>query len=137
MASLQLPNDVTIRAQHVETQLEQLLTVGDSDILIDLVSEERRDAEAVVERIEGLLAARPELNNVRRLDEASVPTYQLTFNRDVMNRYGVSAMTLTSYLEAGARGNEATTLKTVNEEVPIDICRAPADRKSTRLNSSH
>ena len=121
LASLQLPNDVTIRAQRVETQLEQLLTVGDSDIHIDLVSEERRDAEAVVERIEGLLAARPELNNVRRLDEASVPTYQLTFNRDVMNRYGVSAMTLTSYLEAGARGNEATTLKTVNEEVPIVI----------------
>jgi len=121
IASLQLPNDMSIRAKRVETQLEQLLTVSDADILIDLVSEDRRDAEAVVDRIQQLLEARSELRNVRRTDAASVPTYQLTFNRDVMNRYGVADRTLTSYLEAGARGSEATTLKTVNEEVPIVI----------------
>jgi len=121
LASMQLPNDVSIQAQRVETQLEQLLTVSDADILIDLVSEDRRDAEAVVGRIEQLLRARAELTNVRRLDEASVPTYQLTFNRDMMSRYGVTASMLTSYLEAGARGSQATTLKTVNEEVPIVI----------------
>ena len=121
MQSLDLPNDVTIKAQRVETQLEQLLTVSDADLLIDLVSEDRRDAEAVVGRVQQLLETRPELANVRRTDAASVPTYQLTFNRDVMNRYGVNAETLTSYLEAGARGSVATTLKTVNEEVPIVI----------------
>ena len=117
--SLDLPDDVSIKAQRVETQLEQLLAVSDADLLIDLVSEDRRDAEQVVGRVQQLLEARPELVNVRRTDAASVPTYQLTFNRDMMNRYGVHARTLTSYLEAGARGSEATTLKTVNEEVPI------------------
>ncbi|MCY3593846.1 MAG: efflux RND transporter permease subunit [Bacteroidetes bacterium] len=117
--SMDLPDDVSIKAQRVETQLEQLLTVSDADLLIDLVSEDRRDAEQVVGRVQQLLEARPELVNVRRTDAASVPTYQLTFKRDMMNRYGVHARTLTSYLEAGARGSEATTLKTVNEEVPI------------------
>ncbi len=119
LQSLDLPEDVSVKAQRVETQLEQLLTVSDADLLIDLVSEDRRDAERVVVRVQQLLEARPELANVRRADAASVPTYQLTFNRDVMNRYGVHAGTLTAYLEAGARGSEATTLKTVNEEVPI------------------
>ena len=117
--SMDLPDDVSIKAQHVETQLEQLLTVSDADLLIDLVSEDRREAEQVVGRVQQLLEARPELVNVRRTDAASVPTYQLTFKRDMMNRYGVHARTLTSYLEAGARGSEATTFKTVNEEVPI------------------
>ncbi len=117
--ALDLPDDVSIKAQRVETQLEQLLTTSDADLLIDLVSEERRDAEFVVDRVLQLLEVRPELANVRRTDAASVPTYQLAFNRDVMNRYGVSANMLTSYLEAGARGSQATTLKTVNEEVPV------------------
>ncbi len=119
--SLDLPDDVSIKVQRVETQLEQLLTTSDADILIDLVSEERREAENVVERVQQLLEVRPELANVRRTDAASVPTYQLGFNRDVMNRFGVTAGALTAYLEAGARGSEATTLKTVNEEVPIVI----------------
>lgn len=119
--SLDLPNDVSIKVQRVETQLEQLLTTSDADILIDLVSEERRDAENVVARVQQLLEVRPELANVRRTDAASVPTYQLGFKRDVMNRFGVTAGALTAYLEAGARGSEATTLKTVNEEVPIVI----------------
>ena len=117
--AMDLPDDVEIKVQRVETQLEQLLTTSDADLLIDLVSEERRDAEGIVDRVLQLLQARPELANVRRTDAASVPTYQLAFNRDVMNRYGVSARALTSYLEAGARGSQATTLKTVNEEVPV------------------
>ncbi len=121
MQSMSLPNDVTIRAQRVETQLEQLLTVSDADLLIDLVSEDRRDAEAAVDRVQERLSNRPELANVRRTDAAAVPTYQLTFRREVMNRYGVDTRTLTSYLEAGARGSVATSLKTVNEEIPIVI----------------
>jgi len=121
MESLNLPNDVSIKAHRVETQLEQLLMVSDADLLIDLVSEDRRDAEAVVGLVQQQLGIRPELANVRRTDAVSVPTYQLTFKRDVMNRYGVNTRTLTAYLEAGARGNVATTLKTVNEEVPIVI----------------
>lgn len=117
--ALELPDDVEIKAQRVETQLEQLLTTGDADLLVDLVSEDRRDAESVVGQVLQRLEQRSELANVRRTDAASVPTYQLAFNRDLMNRYGVNAGVLTSYLEAGARGNQATTLKTVNEEVPI------------------
>lgn len=116
---MELPDDISIKVQRVETQLEQLLTVSDADLLIDLVSEDRRDAERVVERVRQLLDAQPALINVRRTDAASVPTYQLSFKRDVMNRFGVTPRILTSYLEAGARGTEATTLKTINEEVPI------------------
>ena len=119
MQTLELPDDVEIKVQRVETQLEQLLTTGDADILVDLVSEDRRDSESVVDNVLQLLQQRPELANVRRTDAASVPTYQLAFKREVMNRYGVSPRVLTSYLEAGARGSEATTLKTVNEDVPI------------------
>ncbi len=116
---LPLPNDMGIRARRVETQLEALLTTGNADLLIDLVSEDRRDAEAVVSDVLQLLEARPELVNVQRTDAASVPTYQLAFKRDAIHRYGVRAQTIASYLEAGARGTIATDLKTVNDQIPI------------------
>ena len=116
---LSLPDDMEVKARRVATQLESLFTTADADLFIDLVSEERRDAEAIVGSVLRQLEVRPELANVRRTDAASVPTYQLAFKRDVMNRYGVYAGTVTAYLEAGARGSRATTLKTINEEVPI------------------
>ncbi len=116
---LPLPNDMGIRARRVETQLEALLTTGNADLLIDLVSEERRDAETAVSDVLQLLEARPELVNVQRTDAASVPTYQLAFKRDAIHRYGVRAQTIASYLEAGARGTKATDLKTVNDQIPI------------------
>ncbi len=116
---LDLPNDLEISARRVETQLESLLTTGNADLLIDLVSEDRRDAERVTEGVLQRLEARPELANVQRSDAASVPTYELEFNRAVMHRYGVTAQAIAGYLEAGARGTRATHLKTVNEEIPI------------------
>ena len=121
LQSMDLPEDMSINARRVETQLEQLLVTTEADLLIDLVSDDRRDAESVAELMVQRLGDRPELSNVRRIDAASVPTYQLAFKRDIMNRYGVNARTVTSYLEAGARGSEATTLKTVNEQIPIVI----------------
>ncbi len=116
---LEVPNDVQLQARRVETQLESLLTTEEADLLIDLVSEDRRDAELAAPTVLERLAAREELDNVLRADAALVPTYQLGLRRDVMNRYGVQARAITAYLEAGARGSRATTLKTVNEEIPI------------------
>ena len=84
MHTLNLPADVAIKARRVETQLEALLTTGNADLLIDLVSEERRYAEAVVASVLARLEARPELINVERADAASIPTYQLGFKRDVL-----------------------------------------------------
>jgi len=119
MQDLELPPDMVIRARRVETQMEALLSTGNADLLIDMISEERRDAEAVASPILDRLQALPELTNVLRTDAASVPTFELAFKRDIMHRYGVSAQSITDYLEAGARGMQATELKTVNEEVPI------------------
>ena len=119
LQSLDLPSDVTIRARRIETQLEELLTTGEADLLIDLVSEDRVQADAVVDPVLRQLQARPELTNVQRLDAALVPTYFLGLKREVIHRYGVAPGQVASYLEAGARGTEATTLKTINEEVPI------------------
>ncbi len=117
--TLPLPDDIELRARRVETQLEALLTTGNADLLIDLISDERRDSENVVSRVLERLEARPELVNVQRTDASLVPTFQLAFERDVLHRYGVSPQSITGYLEAGARGTIATALKTINEEVPI------------------
>ena len=117
--TLDHPDDVALKAQPVQTQLDALLTSDEADLLIDLIAEERREAEAVVDGLMAALAARAELANVRRADAASVPAYRLSFRRDAMSRHGVSPATLTSYLEAGARGRRATELRTINEEIPI------------------
>ena len=117
--TLDLPADMGLKAQRVQTQLDALLTSDQADLIIDLVSEERREADAVVGRLMEVLGARSELANLRRADAASVPAYRLTFRRDAMSRFGVSPSTLTAYLEAGARGRRATELRTINEEIPI------------------
>ena len=117
--NLPLPSDMELQARRVETQLESLLTSDESDLIVDLVSEERQQAEAVVDTVLARLARNTALTNVQRSDAASVPTYRLTYLRDAMNRFGVSASVVRSYLEAGARGRRATELRTVNEEIPI------------------
>ncbi len=117
--ALDLPADMELKAQQVQTQLEALLTSDEADLLIDLISEERPAAEAVVGRLLEGLGARPELVNLRRADAASVPAYRLTFRRDNLSRVGVSPSPRTAYLEAGGRGRRATELRTINEEIPI------------------
>ena len=117
--ALELPSDLEMSAQPVRNQLDALLTFDEADLIIDLVSEERQEAEAAVEGLMEELGARPELVNLQRADAASVPAYRLSFQRDAMTRFGVSPSTLTAYLEAGARGRLATSLRTVNEDVPI------------------
>ena len=119
--ALNVSADMSVEAQQVQTQLETLLSSEEADLLIDLVSEDRREADAVVDRVLATLQAYPELTNVRRADAAAVPAYRLHFRRDNMARFGVSPSILRTYLEAGAQGHRATELRTVNEEVPIVI----------------
>ncbi len=117
--SLELAPDMEVQAQRVETQLESLLVSDEADLLIDLVAEERRIAEAAADRVIADLGRQPALVNVRRADAAFVSAYVIEFRRDEMNRHGVSPSIVTSYLEAGARGRRASELRTINEEVPI------------------
>ncbi|MFQ5571046.1 MAG: efflux RND transporter permease subunit [Rhodothermales bacterium] len=119
--ALDLPADMSLEAQQVQTQLEALLSSDDADLLIDLVSEDRREADAVVDRVLEALQHRSELANVRLAEAAAVPAYRLRFRRDNMARFGVRPSIVTAYLEASARGRRATELRTVNEEIPIVI----------------
>ncbi len=119
VGTLNLAPDMEVQAKRVETQLEALLVSDEADLLIDLVADERRTAEAVAERVMTSLGRQPALVNVKRADAAFVSAYVIKFRRDEMNRHGVSPTIVTSYLEAGARGRRATELRTVNEEVPI------------------
>ena len=95
------------------------LVSDEADLLIDLVAEERRIAEAAADQVISDLGRKPALVNVRRADAAFVSAYVIEFRRDEMNRHGVSPSIVTSYLEAGARGRRATELRTINEEVPV------------------
>ena len=88
--SLELAPDMEVQAQRVETQLESLLVSDEADLLIDLVAEERRIAEAAADRVIADLGRQPALVNVRRADAAFVSAYVIEFRRDEMNRYGVS-----------------------------------------------
>ncbi|ARA94292.1 acriflavin resistance protein [Rhodothermaceae bacterium RA] len=117
--ALDLSADVSLEVRPEPTRLEALLTPDGADLLIDLVSDDRRDAETIVERVLAQLRMRPELIDVQRAEAASVPAYRLTFRRDNLHRFGVSPATLSAYLEAGARGWQATELRTVDETVPI------------------
>ncbi|MFQ5570229.1 MAG: efflux RND transporter permease subunit [Rhodothermales bacterium] len=117
--ALDLPDDMTLEARQVQTQLEALLATDEADLLVDLISEDRREAEAVVAQVLRALGARSELAAVRRADAASVPAYRLRLRRDNLARFGVSPARVTAYLEAGARGRHATELRTTNEEIPI------------------
>ena len=119
VGTLNLAPDMEVQTKRVETQLEALLVSDEADLLIDLVADERRTAEAVAERVMTSLGRQPALVNVKRANAAFVSVYVIKFRRDEMNRHGVSPTIVTSYLEAGARGRRATELRTVNEEVPL------------------
>ncbi len=126
--TLPLPADVQVEVTPVRTQLENLLAPEAADLFIDLAGTRRADAEAAVGGLLEKLRACPELAGVRRRDAAEVPAYRLTFRRDALARFGVEATTISSVLEAAARGLTATALRTVGEEIPI-VLRTP--RSST------
>lgn len=119
IAALAQPSDVTVEVKPVKTQLERLLAADEADLFIDLITEQRTDAEAVADRLLLALQNEPALANVRFAEVLEVPAYRLHFQRDAMMRFGVTAPTLAGYLEAAARGRHATELRTINEEIPI------------------
>jgi HAE1 family hydrophobic/amphiphilic exporter-1 len=117
--------DLKVEARPVKTQLEALLVSGESDLVIDLVAEQRAEAEAAVPTLLTALSKRPELANVSRSDPEGVPAYDLQFDRDALVRLGAQPEVLDSYLEATARGREATQLNRMREQIPV-VLRAAA-----------
>ena len=115
------PPDVTVEVRPAKTRLEELLSPARSDLLIDLVAEERRQTDAALGTLLQRLRARPELTGVRRAEAAEVPAYRLRLLREVMARYGVRPESVGRALEAAARGREATTLRQVGREIPIVV----------------
>ena len=115
------PPDVTVEVQPSKTQLGELLSPGENDLLIDLVAEERRRTEGIVDSLLQRLRNRPELAGVRRAEAAEVPAYQLRLRRQVMARYGVTPEDVGRALESAARGRRATALRQVSKEVPIVV----------------
>jgi HAE1 family hydrophobic/amphiphilic exporter-1 len=121
LQSTSFPQDVTVEVQPSKTRLGALLSPGENDLLIDLVSEERRRTEGLVDTLLQRLRERPEVAGVRRAEAAEVPAYELHLKRETMARYGVSPEDVGRALEAAARGRTATQLRQVSEEVPIVV----------------
>jgi HAE1 family hydrophobic/amphiphilic exporter-1 len=119
ISHLPAPPDLAVESRAVRTQLEDLLVSGESDLVLDLLAEDRAQAEAAVPALLSALAARPELANAVRGDPEGIPAYDLQFDRDALARLGARAEALDGYLEAAARGREATRLHRMREEVPI------------------
>ena len=119
------PPDLGMEARSVESQLETLLVTGKSDLVIDLMAEPRNVAEAVLPALLTELERRPALVNAARADPEGLPAYDLQFDRDALVRLGARAEALDGYLEAAARGREATRLHRVREEVPIVLRAEP------------
>jgi HAE1 family hydrophobic/amphiphilic exporter-1 len=117
--TLPVAEDLTLEARAVRPQLESLLRTEEADVVVDLVAGVRSDAEAAVGPLLAGLRGRPELANVRRSDPEGVPAYRIDFDRDAVARFGARPAVLQTYLEAAARGREATRLRSVNEEVPV------------------
>jgi Cation/multidrug efflux pump len=115
------PSDVTVEVRPAKTRLEELLSPAESDLLIDLVAEDRQRTDAALDTLLQHLRARPELAGVRRAEAAEVPAYRLRLKREVMARYGVRPEAVGRALEAAARGREATALRQVGREIPIVV----------------
>ena len=134
LRTLAVPGDVQVEARSIPTQLEQLLTTEEAALIIDLVADERRDAERFADEMVTRLRGEDALANVRRADARSLPAYRLTFDRDRLARHRVDVRTVAAYLEAGARGRQATELRTINEEIPI-VMRSAGQGSIERLLS--
>ena len=118
---LDLPRGTRLEARPAQTQLEALLTAGGADLQIDLIADEARPSEAVVEAVLNALRARSELTGAQRAEASEVPAYRLRFRRENLARFGVTPADVGARLEASARGYRATALRQVGEEVPIVV----------------
>ena len=124
LQSVAMPPDVSVEVESAQTQLEALLSGGEGDLLIDLVTDDRADRlrnRATVDTLLRRLQAHPALTGVRRAEAAEVPAVQLRLKRQAMARFGVQPSDLAAYLEAAARGRRATELRQVSEEIPIVV----------------
>jgi len=128
LESVAAPQDVQLEIAPERTQLESLLANEEADLFVDLMVERRELGTPVMNAVLETLQGLDELANVRLSDDFQVPAYRLAFNREAMARFRVSAIQLTTQLEAAAEGAHATDLRSVNEEVPI-LLRTP--RKAT------
>lgn len=113
------PPDVVLETRPVRTQLEVLLTSGEADLQIDIVSERRSEGLMHLETVLAGLGADDALTNVRIADELEVPAYRIEFLREPMARHSVTTTELAGYLSAAGRGVEATELRYINEDVPV------------------
>ena len=132
--TLALPEDVTAEVRPSQTQLEALLSTGESDLFIDLTADDRRLAETTVDTVLARLRDRSELTGVRRAEAARVPAYSLKFHRENLARFGMQPASVGAYLEAAARGRRATDLRRVNEEIPITVRAQNAETIEALLN---
>jgi len=111
--------DLNLEARAVRPQLDALLASGESDLMIDLVAGKRGEAERWLAPLMAGLRGRPELANVARHGPEAVPAYRIELDRDSVARFGARPAMLQTYLEAAARGREATRLRSVDDEVPV------------------
>lgn len=132
VGAMERPSDLALEVKPVKTQLERLLAADEADLFIDLITEQRSDAEAVADSVLAALHTSPALTNVRYAEVLEVPAYRLVFQRDAMMRFGMTASTLSAYLEAAARGRRTTELRMINEEIPI-VLRSRAIDSIERL----
>ena len=121
LEALDLPNDMTMDVRPAQTQLEALLVAGGADLHIDLVADEERPPEPVIEEALAALRAESALTGVQRAEAQDVPGYRLMFRRDNLARFGVTPRQVGDQLEAAARGHRATELRQIGEEVPIMV----------------
>lgn len=117
------PPDVVLETRPVRTQLEVLLTSGEADLQIDIVSERRSEGLMHLETVLATLGADDALTNVRIADELEVPAYRIEFLREPMARHSITTTELAGYLSAAGRGVEATELRYINEDVPVVLRR--------------
>ena len=136
VASTGLAADMGVEVKPVRTQLETIVAPDEADLLIDLVSERRVEADSMLHLALSALQSRSELANVRQAHGEKIPVYQLTFRRDNLARFQVEPATIATYLEAAGRGRRASELRTVNEEIPI-VIRAYGIDSIQRLLAEH
>lgn len=121
LQELPLPPDLALEARAVRPQLETLLASDQADLLIDFASGDRLEAEKAAAQLLPSLSNLRELANVARTGPENVPAYRIELDRDAVARFGARPAMLQTYLEAAAWGREATRLRKVNEEVPVNL----------------
>lgn len=119
LRAMDLPPDVEVEARPVQPQLESLLAAERFDLAIDLTSGLRAESERAAGPLLDVLHRRAELTNAARIDPEGVHAFRLELDRDAIARFGTSVATLETFLEAAARGREATRLRSINDEIPI------------------